>query len=135
MELQGNSRIGATIKGDMIDARFELGIGSNSVINRRLYGVWKFTEGWGLKIGQDYTPITFFLSGQVFDTDAGLLNVGNAYGSRRGQIALEGKAGPGMLKVALIDQTTSLCIWSRIRVDQPGHHQRWCGHRELYPQN
>ena len=102
--LQGNSRIGATIKGDMIDARFELGIGSNTVINRRLYGVWKFTEGWGLKIGQDYTPITFFLSGQVFDTDNGLLQVGNAYGSRKGQVALEGKAGPGMLKVALIDQ-------------------------------
>jgi len=101
--LQGNSRIGATIKGDMIDARFEYGTGVNL---RRLYGVWKFTEGWGLKIGQDYTPITFFLSGQAFDGDWGLLQVGNAYGSRKGQIALEGQAGPGMLKVAAITQTT-----------------------------
>ena len=102
--LQSNSRIGATVKGDMLEARFELGIGSNTVINRRLYGVWKFTEGWGLKVGQDYTPITFFLSGQVFDGDAGLLQVGNAYGSRKGQIALEGQVGPGMLKFAAIQQ-------------------------------
>ena len=82
------------------------GCGGN-VGTRRLYGVWKFTEGWGLKVGKDYTPITFFLSGQVFDNDAGLLNVGNAYGSRRAQLAVEGKLGPGMLKVALIDPTTS----------------------------
>ena len=102
--LQGNSRIGATIKGDMIEARFEYGTGVNRA--RRLYGVWKFTEGWGLKVGQDYTPITFFLSGQAFDDDAGLLQVGNAYGSRRGQLALEGKAGPGTLKVAAITQNT-----------------------------
>jgi hypothetical protein len=110
-ELQANSRVGATVKGDMLDARFEFSVTSDeaggNVGTRRLYGVWKFTEGWGLKVGKDYTPITFFLSGQVFDNDAGLLNVGNAYGSRRAQLALEGKLGPGMLKVALIDSTTS----------------------------
>jgi len=111
-ELQGNSRVGATVKGDMLDARFEFSVSSDeaggNVGTRRLYGVWKFTEGWGLKVGKDYTPITFFLSGQVFDNDAGLLNVGNAYGSRRAQLALEGMLGPGMLKVALIDTTTSV---------------------------
>jgi hypothetical protein len=109
--LQGNSRIGATVKGDMLDARFEFSVtsdgGGGNVGARRLYGVWKFTEGWGLKVGKDYTPITFFLSGQVFQNDQGLLQVGNAYGARRGQLALEGKLGPGMLKVALIDTTTS----------------------------
>jgi hypothetical protein len=111
-ELQGNSRVGATVKGDMLDARFEFSVSSDeaggNVGTRRLYGIWKFTEGWGLKVGKDYTPITFFLSGQVFDNDAGLLNVGNAYGSRRAQLALEGMLGPGMLKVALIDTTTSV---------------------------
>jgi len=109
--LQGNSRIGATVKGDMLEARFEFAVssdgGGGNVGTRRLYGVWKFAEGWGLKVGKDYTPVTFFLSGQVFENDAGLLNVGNAYGSRRGQVAVEGKLGPGMLKLALIDQTTS----------------------------
>ncbi|MGB5616673.1 MAG: hypothetical protein WBM78_07530, partial [Desulfobacterales bacterium] len=110
-ELQANSRVGATVKGDMLEARFEFSVTSDesggNVGTRRLYGIWKFTEGWGLKVGKDYTPITFFLSGQVFDNDAGLLNVGNAYGSRRAQLALEGKLGPGMLKVALIDTTTN----------------------------
>jgi hypothetical protein len=109
--LQGNSRVGATVKGDMLDARFEFSVSSDqaggNVGTRRLYGTWKFAEGWGLKVGKDYTPITFFLSGQVFDNDNGLLNLGNAYGSRRGQVAVEGKLGPGMLKLALIDQTTN----------------------------
>jgi len=109
--LQANSRVGATVKGDMLEARFEFSVtsdgGGGNVGARRLYGVWKFTEGWGLKVGKDYTPITFFLSGQVFQNDQGLLQVGNAYGARRGQLALEGKLGPGMLKVALIDTTTS----------------------------
>ena len=95
--LQGNSRIGATVKGENLSARFEYGTGVNL---RRLYGVWNFTDGWGLKVGQDYTPITFFLSGQVFDNDAGLLNVGNAYGSRRGQVAVEGMG----FKLAFIEQ-------------------------------
>jgi hypothetical protein len=109
--LQGNSRVGATVKGDHIEGRFEFSVtsdgGGGNVGARRLYGVWKFAEGWGLKVGKDYTPITFFLSGQVFDNDNGLLQLGNAYGARRGQLGLEGKLGPGMLKVALIDPTTS----------------------------
>ena len=109
--MQGNSRIGATVKGDMLEGRFEFGVTSDgsggNVSARRLYGVWNFTEGWGLKVGKDYTPITFFLSGQVFDSDAGLLQVGNAYGSRRGQLAVEGKLGPGMFKFAAIDPDAS----------------------------
>jgi hypothetical protein len=101
--LQGNSRIGATVKGDALSARFEFGVssdgGGGDVTSRRLFGVWQFSDGWGLKVGKDYTPITFFLSGQVFGNDAGLLNVGNAYGSRRGQLAIEGQG----FKIALID--------------------------------
>jgi len=105
--LQSNARIGATVKGDMISGRFEYGTGGGNANIRRLYGVWHFTEGWGLKVGQDYTPITFFLSGQVFDTDNGLLWVGNAYGARKGQVAVEGKMGPGTFKFATITPETS----------------------------
>jgi hypothetical protein len=96
---QNNARVGATVKGDTISARFEYGSrpavrDSGAITNfanvRRLYGVWKFTENWGLKVGKDYTPITFFLSGQVVDADNGLLQTGNAYGARKGQVAVEG---------------------------------------------
>ncbi|MGW8187346.1 MAG: hypothetical protein ACWGNK_08760 [Desulfobacterales bacterium] len=94
--LQSNSRIGATVKGDKLDGRIEVDVnddptGGGNVTTRRIYGVWNFADGWGLKIGKDYTPITFFLSNQVFDNDNDLRWVGNAYGARYGQIALEGK--------------------------------------------
>jgi len=119
--MQGNSRVGATVKGDMLEGRFEFGVSSDgsggNVSARRLYGVWHFTEGWGLKVGKDYTPITFFLSGQVFDADAGLLQVGNAYGSRRAQIAVEGNLGPGMFKFAAIDQTQANITFETITTD------------------
>ena len=110
--LQGNSRVGATVTGDMLEGRFEFGVndvptGGGNVTARRIYGVWKFADGWGLKVGKDYTPITFFLSGQVFDADAGLEQVGNAYGARRGQIAVEGNLGPGQFKFATITQTAA----------------------------
>jgi hypothetical protein len=109
--LQTNSRIGAKVKGDMLEGQFEFGVTSDgaggNVSTRRLYGIWKFAEGWGLKVGKDYTPIIFFLSGQAFNNDSGLKKLGVAYGDRRGQIAVEGKLGPGMLKFALIDPSTS----------------------------
>ena len=116
--LQNNARIGAKVKGDMLSAQFEYGArharrapddfagstGSTTFANvRRLYGVWHFTEGWGLKVGKDYTPITFFLSAQVFNADDGMLQTGNAYGARQGQLALEGQLGPGMFKFAAIN--------------------------------
>ena len=111
--LQSNARIGATVKGDTVSGRFEYGAstdpdltGNNANI-RLLYGVWHFSENWGLKVGQDYTPITFFLSGQVFDTDNELEFVGNAYGGRHGQVALEGTLGPGTLKFAAVTPKTS----------------------------
>ena len=93
--LQSNARIGATVKGDTVSGRFEYGASTNPDLTgnnaniRLFYGVWHFSENWGLKVGQDYTPITFFLSNQVFDTDNNLEFVGEAYGSRRGQVAVE----------------------------------------------
>jgi hypothetical protein len=113
---QNNSRVGATVKAEHISGRFEYGArpavrDGGSVTNfanvRRLYGVWHFMEDWGLKVGKDYTPITFFLSGQVVDADAGLLFVGNAYGARKGLVEIDGKLGPGTLKFAAIDPSSA----------------------------
>jgi hypothetical protein len=83
-DLQGNSRIGATVKNENISARFEYGTGINL---RRLYGTYDFGSA-KLKIGQDYTPVSQFISGQVFDGDLGLLGVGTFYGLRRQQISV-----------------------------------------------
>jgi hypothetical protein len=83
--IQGNSRIGAKVKHDTVAGHFEYGTGVNL---RRLYGTWDFGSG-KFTVGQDYTPITVFYSGQVFDSDNGLLGQGNIYGSRRGQARLE----------------------------------------------
>jgi hypothetical protein len=110
-ELNTVSQIGANIKGDRLEARFEFGVTSDgsggNVSSRRLYAIWKFAEGWGLKVGKDDTPILFGLSNQVFDNDSNLWRLGNAWGGRQAQIAVQGELGPGMLKVALIDQTTN----------------------------
>jgi len=105
--LQSNSRIGARVKGNTVSGRFEFGTSSGNETTRLLYGEWQFSENWGLKVGQDYTPITFFLAGQVFDTDNELEFVGNAYGGRHGQVAVEGTLGPGTLKFAAVTPETS----------------------------
>ncbi|MFN2253099.1 MAG: hypothetical protein ACK2U6_02580 [Candidatus Promineifilaceae bacterium] len=89
--LQGNSRIGGKVTGDTLEARFEFGVGESDVTARLIYGIWKFSENWALKIGKDYTPILFGLSNQVFNNDLNLWQFGNAYGGRVGQIALEGR--------------------------------------------
>ena len=102
-DLQGNSRIGANIKAESIKAQFEFGVNEASVSSRRIYGVWNFGAGT-LKVGKDYTPVSQFISGQVFDGDLGLLGIGTAYGSRRGQIAL----GFGGFEIALVTNSTGL---------------------------
>lgn len=83
--------------------RFEYGTSGGNANIRLLYGVWQFTENWGLKVGQDYTPVYFGLSAQAFDNDANLWQTGNAYGGRKGQVALEGLG----FKFAAIAPSTS----------------------------
>ena len=102
-DLQGNSRIGANIKAENIKAQFEFGVNESSVSSRRIYGVWNFGAG-SLKVGKDYTPVSQFISGQVFDGDLGLLGIGTAYGSRKGQAALSF----GGFEIALINPTSGL---------------------------
>jgi hypothetical protein len=105
---QGNSRIGATVKAENLKGQFELGLkgagtGDVDVGTRRLYGVWDFGAG-KLKVGKDYTPISQFISGQVFDGDLGLLGIGTMYANRTGQISLSF----GGFEVALIQPNTGL---------------------------
>ena len=105
---QGNSRIGANIKAENLKAQFEFGVTSDSsgggnVSARRLYGVWDFGQGY-LKVGKDYTPVSQFISGQVFDADLGLLGIGTQYGNREGQVAF----GFGGFEIALIQPHTTL---------------------------
>ena len=109
-DLQGNSRIGANIKAEHIKAQFEWGVSSDSggggnVGARRLYGVWE--TGWGsMKVGKDYTPVSQFISGQVFDGDLGLLGIGTAYGNREAQIAFSF----GNFEIALIQMNVDQLV-------------------------
>ncbi len=106
-DFQSNSRIGANIKAENIKAQFELGLkgstGDIDVGTRRLYGVWDFGAG-KLKVGKDYTPVSQFISGQVYDGDLGLLGIGTMYGNREGQLALEF----GGFTIALISPSSGL---------------------------
>jgi hypothetical protein len=90
-DLQGNSRVGANVKAENLKGQFEFGVSSDSagggnVSARRLYGVWDFGPG-KLKVGKDYTPVSQFISGQVYDADLGLLGIGTQYGNREAQVA------------------------------------------------
>jgi hypothetical protein len=88
---QTNSRIGAKVKADgPVEGRFEIQMKGNgagdpsdyvSVESRIIYGQWDFGAG-KLKVGKDYTPVSQFISGQVFDEDLGLLGIGTQYGNR-----------------------------------------------------
>jgi hypothetical protein len=103
-----NSRIGAKVKAESVSGRFELQLKGNadgdpgtyvSTETRLMYGQWDFGAG-KLKVGKDYTPVSQFVAGQVFDEDLGLLGIGAQYGNRTPQIALNF----GGFDLALIQQ-------------------------------
>jgi hypothetical protein len=106
-DFQGNSRLGANVKAENIKGQIELGLKGDSgdidVGTRRAYGVWNFGAGY-LKVGKDYTPVTNFISGQVFAVDLGMLGIGNMYGARPGQVAF----GFGNFEIALITPKADL---------------------------
>jgi hypothetical protein len=107
-DFQGNSRIGAKIKADNIKAQFEFGVSEANVSSRRLYATWNFGPG-SLKVGKDYTPMSQFISGQVFDADLGLLGIGTNYGSRHGQVALSF----GAFNIALINPSSTTRLFDK----------------------
>lgn len=83
--LQGNSRIGATVKvSDELTGGFEYGTGVNV---RKLYGEWNFGPGSFL-VGQTYTPLNWFYSNQIYDTDTDLLCYGGLYSGRAPMLRL-----------------------------------------------
>jgi hypothetical protein len=106
-DLQGNSRIGASVKHENIRGRFELGLkggdgGSDvDVGTRRIEATWK-TGPLDLLIGKTYGPVNQFHSGRVFDSDGNLLGTGFLYGGRPAMIQL----GFSMFKIALIQPKT-----------------------------
>ena len=108
-DMQSNSRLGATVKGENVKGQVELGItqtpngsSGDAARVRRLYGTWNFGAGT-FKVGKDYTPVSQFISGQVFAGDNGLLGYGTYYGFRRGQAALSF----GGFNIAAITTSTS----------------------------
>ncbi|MEA3358840.1 MAG: hypothetical protein U9R17_05465 [Thermodesulfobacteriota bacterium] len=96
--LQGNSRLGATVKAGNIGGGFEYGTGVNV---RKLYGTWNFGGG-ELLVGQTYTPLNYFISNQVWGSDNDMLTYGGIYAGRRPMIQLK----TGGFKIALIQPNT-----------------------------
>jgi len=97
--LQGNSRIGATVSNGDVGGGFEYGTGVNV---RKLYGTWNFGSGT-LLVGQTYTPITHFITNQVYNGDNGLFNVGEVYAGRQPMLQLTF----GGLKIAFISPSVA----------------------------
>jgi hypothetical protein len=91
---QGNSRLGARVKADKVSGRLELALGQGgdggdtAVSTRLAYGIWKFSDNAFLKVGKDNSPLSDFISSQMFDTDANLLGNGNFFGRRPAGITL-----------------------------------------------
>jgi hypothetical protein len=98
--LQGNSRLGATVKvSDNLVGGFEYGSGPNL---RKLYGEYDF-GGFKLLVGQTYTPLNWFYSNQVWAGDADLLPYGGVYNGRRAMV----QGTFGGLKIALVQPVTA----------------------------
>lgn len=101
--LQGNSRIGATVKvSDELTGGFEYGTGVNV---RKLYGEWNFGAG-SLLVGQTYTPLNWFYSDQVgVGGDMDLLAYGGVYSAREAMLRL--KFGGLQIAVVPVNQLTT----------------------------
>ncbi|MCG8551173.1 MAG: porin [Desulfobacterales bacterium] len=86
--LQSNARIGANVKvSDELVGRFEYGASGGNANIRLLYGEWDFGAG-KLLVGQDYGPLTWIWSNQVYGDDNDLLRHGSLYSHRHPQIRL-----------------------------------------------
>lgn len=113
--LQGNARIGAKVKvSDELTGRFEYGTGGGNANIRLLYGTWNFGAG-ALTVGQDYAPLNWFYSDQVFDGDADLLPYGGVYSGRVGQLKLKF----GGFQVALVpakQASTGAAVTTEVKI-------------------
>lgn len=106
--LNGNARIGAKVKvSDELTGHFEYGaLGGNANV-RILWGEWNFGAG-SLGIGQNYTPLLFPYSNQVYNLNAfnkgdhNMSTFGMLYGGRKAQIRLK----MGGFQIALVEPKT-----------------------------
>ncbi len=110
--LQGNARIGAKVKvSDTLNGRFEYGAQSGNANLRLLYGDWNFGAG-SLRVGQDYTPLLFPYSNQVYNLDFfnkgdhNMSTFGMLYGSRKAQIKLKF----GGFQIAAVEPATLVSL-------------------------
>jgi len=108
---QGNSRIGASAKGDAVSGRFEF---SNAVGTRLLYGTWNFGGGT-LLVGQTYSPYNIFISNQVYGGDSDMLNFNAAYGGRQQML----QVSFGSFKIALVRPTAAAIGGGDVDVSVP----------------
>ena len=101
--LQGNARIGANVTvSDELTGRFEYGASNGKANIRLLYGQWNFGDGT-LTVGQDYTPLYFPVSNQVYNTDNDLNGQGEPYPGRHAQVKLKF----GGFQVAMVSPDTN----------------------------
>jgi len=104
--MQGNSRIGASVRLGDIYGRFEYGhTAAAGATLRLLYGEWNFGAG-KLLLGQDYGPMTFWVSNQVWGGDNDLLGFGQLYQGREQQIKLTF----GNFQIAAINPVTNRAV-------------------------
>lgn len=94
-DLNGNAHIGANTKvNDSLTAKFEYGAKSGDANIRILWGEWDFGVG-SLGVGQNYTPLLFPYSNQVYniyalgDGDTCMSLFGMLYGKREPMIRLK----------------------------------------------
>ncbi|MCP4349864.1 MAG: hypothetical protein GY795_30655 [Desulfobacterales bacterium] len=88
-DLQGNARIGATVKAGDIGGGFEYGHNSSegNTTLRKLYGTYNFGGGTSILVGQSYSPTgDRFYSNQVWGGDEDLLSTGQFYAGRQPMI-------------------------------------------------
>jgi len=113
--LQGNSRIGASVKAsDTVTGGFEYGTGVNV---RKLYGEWNFGAG-SLLVGQTYSPLNLFYSNQVYGSDLDMLTMGGVYSGREAMLELKF----GGFQVALVAPKTTATVgtYTTVDTDIPG---------------
>jgi hypothetical protein len=111
--MQGNSRIGARVNLGDVSGRFEYGhTSANGATLRLLYGEWNFGAG-KLLLGQDYTPMTFWVSNQVWGSDNDLLGFGQQYHGREQQVKLTF----GNFQIAAINPVTNRAVFNFPQAD------------------
>ncbi len=114
-QVLGTSRVGARVKGDPVQGRFEF---NNGVGTRLLWGQWKISSGLRLRVGQDWRPLNYFYSGQQVN-DAGMAGpegAGGVISHRDGQLKLIIGEGQN-LHIALVQTQLNADIGNADRDD------------------